>query len=142
MTEESALKLALELLSTGGSPTNLAVVALIVAVYVARKLLVKRIPWLASDRAGVATTLALAILGSVATALVGGGTMGLTLVWGAGLAALKAAGGWSLLTKLIWPAEGKPAVSPSLRPTVFVPSATKGGTLQAVDEEMPIRDRR
>lgn len=110
---------------------------LAIAVFWARKALARRWPWIASDRGGVLSLLVGGTLGGVAIALLGGQALGLGVVFAAAKVAFTAAGGFSVLRKLIWP-DKDPVPTVSLRPTVFVPSAS-GGVPQAVDREDPKR---
>lgn len=125
---------------TSGNYWAIAAALMCAAVFVARRALVKRIPWLGSDRGGVALALVGGTAFGVAVGLVGGAPMGVAAVMSAFKVALAAAGGFTALRKLVWP--DKAQVWPSLRPAVYMPPVTPGGAPQAVDAEEPIKDRR
>lgn len=78
-----------------------AATALVFAVAVARRYLVERIPFLASDAGGAVLTLVGSFGGAVATALAAGGAVSLGLMWTALGVAAMAAGGYSLVKKLL-----------------------------------------
>lgn len=72
----------------------LAALLLSVAVSLARKFLGQKIPFLASDRGGFLTVVLLALLGGLATSLLGGRAIGLDLLMDCLKVALVAAGGF------------------------------------------------
>lgn len=78
-----------------------AATALVFAVAVARRYLVERIPFLATDAGGALLTLVGSFGGAVATALAAGGAVSLGLMWTALGVAATAAGGYALVKKLI-----------------------------------------
>lgn len=132
MSDEDTLKLVIGLLKSGDSPTRMAILVLVISIFIARKLLVKRIPWLATDRAGVLMTVLMAFGGAAGATIISGGTLTMGLAVSALGAAVSASGGWSLITKFLWPDEGK-KLSPSLRPSVTMPAVTPGGVPQVDD---------
>lgn len=75
--------------------------ALVFAVALARKYGAKRYPWLVSDAGGATLTLVGAFGGAVSTALAAGATLSAGLAWTATGVAVAAAGGYSLIKKLL-----------------------------------------
>lgn len=61
------------------------------------------------DRGGTALLLLLSLAASFSTALASSAPLGFDLIFGALGMAVTAAGGFTILTKLIWPADQKPA---------------------------------
>lgn len=86
-----------------GQTALAGVLALILAVRLVREYVAPKVPWLRSDVGGASSLLLLAFAGSLASALVAGSALSWPLAWGALKLAVAAAGGYTLVRRLLLP---------------------------------------
>jgi hypothetical protein len=99
---EALARLALTAVNDGNWPLVLAL-ALVAAVWLVRKTVAPKVPFLASDVGGGLLALAGGVTGAVASALLGGGVLSAPLLLAGLKVGFMAAGGWSTLKRLaVW----------------------------------------
>jgi hypothetical protein len=86
-----------------GQGTIIVAMILIGLVYVARRWGGSLVPWLQTDRGGVALAGGLALVGGLANAILAGATVDLDLALTVLEVALLAMGGWTGVRRLLWP---------------------------------------
>lgn len=93
---------AYEALRTGQLRAGIALL-LVLLVAALRRFAGAAVPWLRTDRGGVALVLACALLLELSAVLQLGAPLGVGLVLSALMSGLTAAGGWVAVRRLIWP---------------------------------------
>jgi hypothetical protein len=86
---------------SGGHYAYAASLGVILGVALVKRYLGSKIAWLHSDLGGAATTLMGAAAAAMAAGLAGGGPVSLGLLWSSVLVGVTAAGGYSVLKKLV-----------------------------------------
>ena len=86
-----------------------ASLGVVVVVYLLRKLGGQRIPFLRTDRGGAVLVLATSFAGAVANAILAGGAFSPALLITALTVAIGAAGGYSILLKILFPSDSDAA---------------------------------
>jgi hypothetical protein len=87
---------------TSGNWALLAALVLVGVVFLARRFGAKRVPFLATARGGALLALLGGVAGAIATALASGGPVSVALVLSGLQVGFLAAGGWTVLKKLLF----------------------------------------
>lgn len=81
---------------------------------------IPKLKWLKTDRGGAITTLVLSEMGAVGTALGAGQHVTVNLIVAALVTGATAAGGYTIVKRLLWPADAVPAAAPDVAKAINV----------------------
>lgn len=136
---EDLAKALFEAISQGRWDLVAALVVVLI-VLVVRRFGPSKIPFLRTDAGGVILVLATALSGAVASALAAGQVFSLALLYTAFKIAAAAAGGYSMIKKLVWPlilklfGTKKPLEHVAAEATAAGDAAVKSGQLKSVED--------
>jgi hypothetical protein len=100
-----------------------AALALVALVWAARTFGASKIPWLKTDRGGVALALGVSLAGAMASALMAHAKLTAHTFLVALQVGVLAAGGWTMVKRLLWPKDS-PAAPPMPMPLPLPPRAS------------------